>query len=265
VGAGLAYLNDFTDPYLIWCRCCESASCSPGCSADPDRPAHRRAAGAPVLTGLLLGVYVVKVGGDYMHAGCGSRSCSPCCCRCCCCRSARPPRGIRWCGAAAVWALVAGSALRPPYQGEGFAPGGLVDGAAATKPTAYQDPTRPRRCRAQGHQPVDAAAHPDRQRHQPHDRDEAAAWPANGGTVDDQHVRHGSGPHAFFYDNMGITDAVMPLNGTVSTSTASRPRWRPPAAGTTQPPGPREVLPAAWSCRVRRPGRGRHDEGHPGR
>jgi arabinofuranosyltransferase len=245
---GLAYLNDFTDPYLIWVPllliCVVLTRLLSRTLID------RRTAvllGAPVLTGLLLGVYVVKVGGDYMHArmwipvvfalllpvlllpvGRGHRAESV--------------------GAAllAVWALVAGVALRAPYQGEEFGPGGLVD-ERGYEAAAYQDPnptttlSRTKDTNLLTQLPTLTANGTTR-------TIVMSSGVAANGTLWTINMSDAVPDHtAFFYDNMGITDAVMPLNGTVIDVNG----LASPLAGhllleQRSRPGHEKWLPAAW-------------------
>jgi arabinofuranosyltransferase len=126
---GRGYLDDFVDTYLLWIPALLIVAITvPLLSRTVIDRRHGILIATPMLSGVLLGLYVVKVGGDYMHArmwipvtlalllpvlmlpvGRGHRTESV--------------------GAAllAVWALFTGPCLRPPYHGQEFGPGGVVD------------------------------------------------------------------------------------------------------------------------------------------
>jgi arabinofuranosyltransferase len=132
-GRGLTYAGDFSSPYALWLpllaalvalavflvplvRPVRSTEQEPD---QPDRLTQERRIVAhlvvpPVLCGLLLGGYVVKIGGDFMHA-----------------RMLLPPLFLLMlpvmvvqarvvpavlAAGTAVWALVCGTSLRPDYQ-----------------------------------------------------------------------------------------------------------------------------------------------------
>ncbi|MFD4633710.1 hypothetical protein ACFVYR_33070 [Streptomyces sp. NPDC058284] len=151
---GFDYLGDFTEPYALWLPLLAIAVCAvarglapvlapaqapaPASAANrtgmnvpppappraPTLPAALPAALAPVLAGLLCWVYVIKVGGDFMHG-----------------RMFLPglllmllpvflvPVTRVW-GIVAVgvgvWAVVCASALRIPYEGR-IGPAGVAD------------------------------------------------------------------------------------------------------------------------------------------
>jgi arabinofuranosyltransferase len=128
-GRGTGYLTDFVKTYLLWIPLPLIAIVS-GRLLKRAAVDRRRAilVVAPTLSGLFLGLYVVKVGGDYMHA-----------------RMWIPPtfalllpammlpigRGRRAESISvvvlAVWALVAATSLRTSYHGQDFDPHGIVN------------------------------------------------------------------------------------------------------------------------------------------
>ncbi|MFJ2769397.1 hypothetical protein [Streptomyces sp. NPDC087300] len=120
---GLAYLADFAGPYLLWVPLLFLAAV-----ALPSGRGRRQVplipALAPVVAGLLCWVYVIKVGGDFMHA-----------------RMFLPglllmllpvflvPLTHAWTIAAigvGVWALACATVLRIPYEGR-IGPSGVAD------------------------------------------------------------------------------------------------------------------------------------------
>jgi len=244
---GVVYLNDFVDAYLIWIPLLLIAVI--GTRLLSRTAIDRRSAvlmATPVLSGVLLGLYVVRVGGDYMHArmwipvvfalllpvlmlpvGRGHRAESV--------------------GAAllAVWALVAGLYLRPPYQGEEFGAGGLVD-ERGYETIAYADPnptTTDSRTRGNDLLPTLTGLTGSGDRILV-----MSSGPAANSTLWTIRMSP-SGPDesGFFYDNMGITDAVMPLHGTVIDVNG----LASPLAGhlllqQRSRPGHEKWLPAAW-------------------
>lgn len=135
---GLAYLTDFANAYLTWVPLLLIALA--GARLISRTRIDRRAGAliaAPILSGALLGVYVIKVGGDYMHA----RMWIPVVFAALLPAMMLPVsrgRRVESVGAAlvAVWALIAGLYLRPPYHGEQFGPGGIV-GERAYETIAY--------------------------------------------------------------------------------------------------------------------------------
>ncbi|MFD9439431.1 hypothetical protein ACFWBR_12490 [Streptomyces sp. NPDC060006] len=68
-GRGLGYLGDFAHPYLLWVPALFVAAAVLPSRGGRRVPGMARAvpALAPVVAGLLCWVYVVKVGGDFMH------------------------------------------------------------------------------------------------------------------------------------------------------------------------------------------------------
>ncbi|MDI3418550.1 hypothetical protein [Streptomyces luteolus] len=120
---GLGYLADLTGPYLLWLPALFIlAALLPARAAGPRTPLIPTL--APVVAGLLCWVYVIKVGGDFMHG-----------------RMLLPglfllllpvflvPATRPWTLAAtatAVWAVLCAGLLRTPYEG-GFGPDGIAD------------------------------------------------------------------------------------------------------------------------------------------
>ncbi|WJV48625.1 hypothetical protein [Streptomyces flavofungini] len=132
-GRGLGYLGDFAGPYLLWVPALfvvaavlpSGRTRLPGGAGArvPLAPALTPAL-APVIAGALCWAYVIKVGGDFMHA-----------------RMFLPglfllvlpvflvPATRAWALAAAgvcVWAVVCAAALRIGYEGR-IGPGGIAD------------------------------------------------------------------------------------------------------------------------------------------
>ncbi|MFF1375986.1 hypothetical protein [Streptomyces sp. NPDC058308] len=131
-GRGADYLRDFAGPYWLWLplltiavgvlAALSAATCD--FAPSPGRPRMNVPALAPVVAGALCWVYVIKVGGDFMHG-----------------RMFLPglllmllpvflvPLTRAW-GVAAVavgvWAVVCASALRIPYEGK-IGPAGIAD------------------------------------------------------------------------------------------------------------------------------------------
>jgi arabinofuranosyltransferase len=244
---GVVYLNDFVDAYLIWIPL--AIICVVGTRLLARTAIDRRSAvlmAAPVLSGVLLGIYVVKVGGDYMHArmwipvvfalllpvmllpvGRGHRAESV---------------GVTM---LAVWALVAGMSLGPPYQGEEFGQGGITD-ERSYEAVAYMDAnptTTESRTRDNNLLPTLASLTGNGNRQIVMSRTSTAngtLWTIPlAGSIPDR--------SAFFYDNMGITAAVMPLDGTViDVNGLASPLAGHLELGERGRPGHEKWLPAAW-------------------
>ncbi|MFC7305445.1 hypothetical protein ACFQVC_14585 [Streptomyces monticola] len=120
---GFTYLGDFAGPYLLWVPALFVLAAVLPTRMDGPRPPLVPAL-APVVAGLLCWVYVIKVGGDFMHG-----------------RMLLPglflmllpvflvPATRAWTIAVAgvgVWALVCASWLRIPYEGR-LGPQGIAD------------------------------------------------------------------------------------------------------------------------------------------
>lgn len=126
---GYAYLTDFVSAYLVWIPLLLIAVVviRSLCRTAVDRRSAVLMA-APTVAAVLLGLYVVKVGGDYMHA----RMWVPVLFALLLPVMMLPVgngRRVESVGAAlvAAWALFAGLSLRPPYHGMEFGKGGIVD------------------------------------------------------------------------------------------------------------------------------------------
>ncbi len=215
VGRGFGYLDDFLGTYQLWIPL--AVLCVIVTRLLSRSAIERRTvvlAGAPVVSGLLLGAYVVWVGGDYMHG-----------------RMWLPvvfalvlpvllvPAGRAYrtetVGVAllAVWALVAGLLGRTPYQGTAFGPQGITD-EREFEVAAYRDAdpmTAESRTRDNDLLPTLAMFRAGGARLLVLSSGTAANGPLwtikLSGAVPDS--------SAFFYDNMGVTDDVVPLDGTV--------------------------------------------------
>ncbi len=136
-GRGFGYLADFVAPYLLWAPLAcvaivvvaETAARGPGGGART----QPRLSWIWLVAGVLHAAYVVRVGGDFMHARLLLPSWA------CLCAAvavvalpAGRPRGLAdaWRGGAAMagvlWAVLAAVALRVPYAG-GVGPRGIAD------------------------------------------------------------------------------------------------------------------------------------------
>lgn len=215
-GRGWVYLGDFASAYLLWIPMVALAII--GLRWVRRSAIDRRSAvllASPVLAAVLLGCYVVRVGGDYMHA----RMWIPVLFTLLLPVMSLPvgrAHRIESIGAIllAAWALVATIALRPPYHGQEFGPDGIVDERSFETITyAGDSDLTTTSSRLRDHEPLthlDGAA----------DRGVPTLMMSSGSDA------HGplwsipmsaSGPDrlGFFYDNMGIAAAVTPLDGTV--------------------------------------------------
>lgn len=244
---GLVYLNDFVDAYLIWVPLVLIAVI--GTRLLARTTIERRTAillATPVLTGVLLGLYVVKVGGDYMHA----RMWIPVLFALLLPALLLPVgRGHRaeTVGAAllAVWALIAGVYLGPPYHGEEFGQGGITD-ERSYETVAYADAnptTTDSRTRDNSLLPTLTGLTGSGDRILVM----SSGVAANGTLWTIKMSPSVPDRSGFFYDNMGITDAVMPLDGTVVDVNG----LASPLAGhllleQRGRPGHEKWLPAAW-------------------
>ncbi|MEU6995261.1 hypothetical protein ABZ953_31965 [Streptomyces sp. NPDC046465] len=123
-GRGFDYLGDFTGPYWLWLPLLVIAVGVFLASSLPGRSRVHVPVLAPVVAGVLCWVYVIKVGGDFMHG-----------------RMFLPglllmllpvflvPLTRAWgvvAVAVGVWAVVCASALRIPYEGK-IGPAGIAD------------------------------------------------------------------------------------------------------------------------------------------
>ena len=219
VSRGLIYLNDFVDTYQLWIPLVVLTVVATWVAARGGL--NRRTvllAGAPVLSGVLVGAYVVWVGGDYMHA-----------------RMFVPvvfalllpvlllpvgwSRLVESIGVAllVLWAIFVGFEARTPYQGIAFGPDGITNersyevaayGIANPVTSASRDAGDGAVLLPQLRQIEDRA--PGR-RLLVISSGVAANGPLWAVSLNPALPDHG----AFFYNNMGITDQVVPLDGTV--------------------------------------------------
>jgi arabinofuranosyltransferase len=215
VARGFAYLDDLVGTYQLWLPV--AVLCVAGTRLLTRSSTDRRTVvlvGAPLVSGVLLGGYVVWAGGDYMHgrlwvpvvftlllpvlllpAGRGYRT---------------ETVGV---ALLAVWALVAGLLARTPYQGTAFGPDGITD-ERGFEVAAYQeaDPmTAESRTRDNDLLSTLAALRAGGARPLVLSSGKAANGPLWTIKLSPSLPDHS----AFFYDNMGVTDDVVPLDGTV--------------------------------------------------
>lgn len=128
-GRGLVYLEDFVGVYHLFVPVAVLGGLAAWMLIR--HPADRRTLvffGAPPLCALLLGVYILRVGGDYMHA----RMWLPALFAALLPLMVVPVGRNRRVESAAVvvlavWALLAGLFARTPYSGKTFGPNGIVN------------------------------------------------------------------------------------------------------------------------------------------
>lgn len=244
-GRGIGYLTDFFEPYRLWIPLLLIAVVSIGLLFDRTAIDRRRAIlmAAPVLTGLLLGLYVVKVGGDYMHA----RMWIPVIFALLLPVMMLPTGRVTLVGAplVTVWALIAGLNLHTPYQGQQYGPGDIANERAYETVHYAGNPdltTTDSRFRNFNELPtlVGLIDRGDRTLVMSIGSAHSAPWtiPMSPSVPD----RTG-----FLYHNMGVAAAVMPLDGTVIDPNG----LASPAAGhlllkQRGRPGHEKWLPFAW-------------------
>jgi arabinofuranosyltransferase len=244
---GVAYFNDFLTAYQLWIplvvlgivvfRMLNRA------------PVDRRTAllfAAPVLSGALLGIYVVWVGGDYMSG-----------------RMWVPvvfalllpimvlPVGVLYrtetVGVVAllVWTVLAGTFARTPYQGEQFGADGVTN-ERSYEAAAYGEAnpvTSDSRTKDNNLQPVLAQLEGNGNRLLVM----SSGTAANGALWTIKLSRAVPDKTGFFYDNMGITDEVVPLDGTVvDVNGLATPLAGHLELGQRGRAGHEKWLPAAW-------------------
>ncbi len=124
---GWTYVRDFADPYLLWIPLAVVLQWLAAAAWRSLRERRRAAAAllvAPVLGALLQGLYVARVGGDFMHG-----------------RMLLPAAFAFFMPAALVpegafaalaplllpWAVVSAAVLRVPYLSAGFGPNGIAE------------------------------------------------------------------------------------------------------------------------------------------
>lgn len=209
---GLSYLNDFVGAYLLWIPLLVIAVI--GTRLLDRGGVDRRGAvlmAAPVLAAVALGVYLVRVGGDYMHA----RLWIPVLFALLLPMFAAPvARRLETIGAVllAGWALIAGLWLGPSYHGTQFGPTGLTD-ERAYEAVVYSDPNPRAESRRRDITLLATLAsltdHRDR------------TLVLRSGITADGNIwmmpLSATAPDhsVYFYNNMGIAAAIMPLHGTV--------------------------------------------------
>jgi arabinofuranosyltransferase len=244
---GAGYLMDFVDTYLLWVPLLLIAVVS---ARLLNRTAidRRRAIlfTAPVLAGVLLSLYVVKVGGDYMHSRMWIPVTFALLLPVMTLPVSRVPRALpAGMALVAVWALIAGVYLRPPYHGQAFGPDGVVDERAFEAITYAGNP--------------DLTTTESRLRKLKDPATLAGLLRRNHTLV------MGSGAHAYgppwtipmspavadnsgyFTDNMGVAAAVMPLNGTViDVNGLASPLAGHLVVQQRSRPGHEKWLPPAW-------------------
>ncbi|OBI41138.1 hypothetical protein A5707_08040 [Mycobacterium kyorinense] len=213
-GRGIGYLTDFYDAYRLWVPLLLITVVSIGVLLSRTTIDRRRAIlmATPVLTGLLLGLYVVKVGGDYMHA----RMWIPVVFALLLPVMMLPAGRASVIGAPLLtaWALVAGLTMHSPYQGQQYGPGDIANERA--------------------YETIHYAGNPDLTTTDSRLRNFAQLPTlANLFSRGDRTLVMSTGDHAngppwtvplsssvpdrigFFYDNMGTAAVVTPLDGTV--------------------------------------------------
>ncbi|HEX3649863.1 MAG TPA: hypothetical protein VHV49_15665 [Pseudonocardiaceae bacterium] len=246
ISRGFDYLNDFVGTYQLWIPL--ALICVIGTRLLSRGRLDNRAtvlAAAPVIAGLLLGAYVVWVGGDYMHG-----------------RMWVPvvfvlllpimlvpvpgPRSVEAVGVVLllVWVVVAGGWARTSYQGIAFGTNGITN-ERGYEAAAYQDtdPTTSA-SRTRDNTLLPTLAHLTATgRVLVMSRGltaNGALWTIKlSGSVPDH--------SGFFYDNMGITDEVVPLDGTVvDVNGLASPLGGHLLLTQRGRPGHEKWLPAAW-------------------
>jgi arabinofuranosyltransferase len=245
-GRGFMYLWDFVGTYYLYVPALVLAGLAGWLLR---RRADRRALiffGAPLLSGLLLALYILRVGGDYMHA----RMWLPAVFAVLLPLMAVPVGRGRQLGTAgvallAVWAVVAAVHARPPYSGQTYGPGGIVDEreyemvAFGVERPITRDSRFQARALRDGLRPYFKA-------------DERWLILSTGPMANGPTRKFPMSPDipdfsAFSYSNMGIADYIAPLYTTVVDVNG----LATPLAGhliVNQPgrPGHEKWLPAAW-------------------
>lgn len=246
-GRGFQYLNDFVGTYQFWIPL--AIGCVIATRMLGPTPAQRRVAAtfaAPVLSAVLLGGYVVRVGGDYMSG-----------------RMWVPvvfvlllpmllvpvslARRTELAGVAllAIWALLAGLLARTPYQGEEFGPNGMTN-ERSYEAAVFADPEPTTSSSRTFGNTLNIQLQPLTT---PNIRELImSSQPTANGPLYEMPLAPGIPDHsAFFYNNMGIAEVVMPLDGTIVDVNG----LASPLAGHLRldgrgRPGHEKWLPAAW-------------------
>ncbi|MFC9994974.1 hypothetical protein [Nocardia sp. NPDC127526] len=243
---GVSYLNDFMGAYLLWIPLLVIAVMS---TRMLDRTVvDRRSAvlmAAPPLVAGSLALYLVRVGGDYMHA----RLWIPVLFALLLPVLMAPvdrSRRLESIGVAllAAWALLAGLLLEPPYHGKQFGPTGITD-ERTYETVAYNDPNPTAESRRKDSTLMATLAtfthRPDRTLvMRTRITADGLLWTIPmSPTVPDR--------SGYFYNNMGIAAAIMPLQGTVidvnglASPLAAHLQLEHPGR-----PGHEKWLPPAW-------------------
>lgn len=246
VSRGFQYLNDFAGTYQLWIPL--ALICVIGTRLLGRGRLDNRAtilAATPVMAGLLLGAYVVWVGGDYMHG----RMWVPVVFVLLLPIMLVPVPSLRSVEAVGVvlllvWAVVAGGWARTSYQGIAFGENGITN-ERSYEAAAYQD-TDPTTSASRTR---DNTLLPTLARLTANGRIlvMSSGTAANGALWTIKLAAGVPDRSGFFYDNMGITDEVVPLDGTVVDVNG----LATPLAGHLQltergRPGHEKWLPAAW-------------------
>ncbi|HKN96898.1 MAG TPA: hypothetical protein VJX10_07270, partial [Pseudonocardiaceae bacterium] len=246
VGRGFDYLNDFVGTYQLWIPL--ALICVIGTRLLSRGRLDQRTtilAATPVMTGLLLGAYVVWVGGDYMHG----RMWVPVVFTLLLPIMLVPVPSLRAVETVGVvlllvWAVVAGGWARTSYQGIAFGVNGITN-ERSYEAAAYQDDdptTSASRARDNTFLPTLA-----------HLTAAGRILVMSSGTTANGTLwtirLSGSVPDrsGFFYDNMGITDEVVPLDGTVvDVNGLATPLGGHLLLTERGRPGHEKWLPSAW-------------------
>ncbi|HEX5407735.1 MAG TPA: hypothetical protein VFX16_36160 [Pseudonocardiaceae bacterium] len=244
---GVAYLNDFLSGYQLWIPLV--VVCVVVVRMLGRTHLDRRTAlvfGAPVLSGALLGIYVVWVGGDYMSG-----------------RMWVPvvfalllpimvlPVGRAYrtetAGVALllVWTVLAGVFARTPYQGEEFGADGVTN-ERSYEAVAYGEANPDTsESRTQGNTLLPTLAQLEGNGNRLLVMSSGTA--ANGSLWTIKLASTVPDKTGFFYDNMGITDVVVPLDGTVvDVNGLATPLAGHLELGQRGRAGHEKWLPAAW-------------------
>jgi arabinofuranosyltransferase len=244
---GVAYFNDFLSSYQLWIPLVVIGVVVVRMLSRT--AVDRRTAltlAAPVVSGALLGIYVVWVGGDYMSG-----------------RMWVPvvftlllpimviPVGALYrtetIGVAVllVWTVLAGTFARTPYQGEQFGADGVTN-ERSYEAIAYGEanPTdSASRLKGNNLQPVLAQLEGNGNRLLVM----SSGVAANGALWTIKLSDAVPDKTGFFYDNMGITDEVVPLDGTVvDVNGLASPLAGHLDLGPRGRAGHEKWLPAAW-------------------
>jgi arabinofuranosyltransferase len=244
---GVSYFNDFLSAYQLWVPLV--VACVVVVRMLSRTPVDRRTAlllGAPVLSGALLGIYVVWVGGDYMSGRMWVPVVFALLLPIMVIPVGRPYR-TETVGVALllVWTVLAGTFARTPYQGEEFGANGVTN-ERSYEAIAYGEPnptTSDSRLRGNNLRPVLAQIEGNGNRLLVM----SSGIAANGALWTIKLSEAVPDRTGFFYDNMGITDEVVPLDGTVlDVNGLATPLAGHLQLGQRGRAGHEKWLPAAW-------------------